>query len=218
MKKTSTDSAAPATFDEYVDLNTHQDDLAQIGVNPVEWNTDNFLDDRKYMNRAREILRTNPNISPVDAEMKIIAIRAAIRKCAITDVEKRETYNTELHAYKLLKDWLMNNYRGNKKMKNISENKNMKKNTVKLNESTLRKMVAESVKKVLKEGYYDPDFRGPNDTDRLAGDILDFIDKNKEKYQNANQYEAVKQVLDSVTPRTYYGTEGYPDGGHTFGY
>lgn len=97
-------------------------------------------------------------------------------------------------------------------------NKNMKKNTIRLNENTLKQIVAESVKKVLKEGYYDPDFRGPNDTDRLAGDILDFIDKNKEKYQNANRYEAVKQVLDSVTPRTYYGTEGDPDGGHTFGY
>lgn len=32
-------------------------------------------------------------------------------------------------------------------------NKNMKKNVVKINESTLRKIVAESVKKVLKEGY-----------------------------------------------------------------
>ena len=153
MKKTSTDSATPSTFDEYMDLNTYQDDLAQIGINPAEWNADNFLDDRKYMNRAREILRTNPNISPVDAEMKIIAIRAAIRKCAITDVEKREAYNTELHAYKLLKDWLMNNYRGNKKMKNVSENKNMKKNAVKINESTLRQIVAESVKKVLKERF-----------------------------------------------------------------
>ena len=58
----------------------------------------------------------------------------------------------------------MNNYRGNKKMKNISENKNMKKNVVKLNENTLRQIVAESVKKVLEEEYYPPNL-GPNDFD-----------------------------------------------------
>jgi predicted methyltransferase len=33
------------------------------------------------------------------------------------------------------------------------QNKNMKKNVVKINENTLRKIVAESVKKVLKEEY-----------------------------------------------------------------
>ena len=36
---------------------------------------------------------------------------------------------------------------------NVNENKNMKKNVVKINENTLRKIVAESVKKVLNEGY-----------------------------------------------------------------
>lgn len=96
----------------------------------------------------------------------------------------------------------------------------VKKNKIKLGESQLRKIVAESVKKVLKEGYYDPDFRGPNDTDRLAGDILDFIDKNIEKYQNANRYEAVKQVLDACNPKNNitYGHEDDIDQGHTFGY
>lgn len=99
--------------------------------------------------------------------------------------------------------------------KKVNEN-----SVVKLNESQLRKIVAESVKKVLKEGYYDPDFRGPNDTDRLAGDILDFIDKNIEKYQNANRYEAVKQVLDACNPKNNitYGHEDDIDQGHTFGY
>lgn len=37
--------------------------------------------------------------------------------------------------------------------KNQKQNKNMKKNTIRLDENTLRKIVAESVKKVLKEGY-----------------------------------------------------------------
>jgi len=40
-----------------------------------------------------------------------------------------------------------------------NESKNMKKNVVKLNENTLRKIVAESVKKVLKEGEFDNNYK-----------------------------------------------------------
>ena len=89
----------------------------------------------------------------------------------------------------------------------------MKKNVVKINENTLRQIVAESVKKVLKEGY-----RGPNETEYLASDILSFIVQAEKKYTKANTYEAAQIVLDSLTPKTTYGYEDDPDQGHTFGY
>lgn len=40
----------------------------------------------------------------------------------------------------------------------LDENKTVKKNVVKLNEAQLRKVVSESVKKVLNEGGYSPDY------------------------------------------------------------
>jgi len=86
----------------------------------------------------------------------------------------------------------------------------MEKNIVKIDENTLRQIVAESVKKVLKEGYYDADFRGPNDTERLAGDILGFISQAEKKYPKSNRYEAVKQVLDSCDPKNSI-TRGHED-------
>lgn len=105
-------------------------------------------------------------------------------------------------------------------VKNNFENEQNLKNTVKLNESQLRKIVAESVKKVLKEGYYDADFRGPNDTEHLAGDILEFILKAEKKYPKSNRYEAVKQVLDACGSKNNitYEHEDDMDHGHTFGH
>lgn len=155
--------AIPITFEDYINLNTNDEGLSSVGIDPVEWNADNFIDDKKSFMRAQEILKSNPNITPGDVELKIMAIRAAIRKCPITDIEKREAYMIEMHAHKLLRDWLACNFRGNSNLKYVSENKilrnnktnnNMKKNVVKLNENTLRKIVAESVKKVLKENAW----------------------------------------------------------------
>jgi hypothetical protein len=51
---------------------------------------------------------------------------------------------------------LYNDFDGEESIKESKTNKNMKKNIVKINENTLRKMVAESVKKVLKEGVGTP--------------------------------------------------------------
>ena len=57
------------------------------------------------------------------------------------------------------------------KIENITEsktNKNMKKNVVKINENTLRKIVAESVKKVLEEDYYE-DWKKKYETKQRKG-------------------------------------------------
>ena len=63
----------------------------------------------------------------------------------------------------------------------------MKKNVVKINENTLRKMVAESVKKVLNEmetpygpmasGEWKPTFDDPTQQSQLASDTRDMLSK-----------------------------------------
>lgn len=65
----------------------------------------------------------------------------------------------------------------------------MKKNTIKLNESTLKQIVAESVKMVLKEmetptpygpmtsGEWKPTFDGPTQQSQLASDTRDMLSK-----------------------------------------
>lgn len=51
----------------------------------------------------------------------------------------------------------------------LNKSKNMKKNAVKINENTLRQIVAESVKKVLKEYHWDKPF----DEEEMQPDIID---------------------------------------------
>lgn len=50
-------------------------------------------------------------------------------------------------------------YKKEHNLKESKTNKNMKKNVVKINENTLRQIVAESVKKVLKEGEFDNNYK-----------------------------------------------------------
>ena len=61
---------------------------------------------------------------------------------------------------------------------NNNETRNLKKNVIKLNENTIRKVVAESVKKVLKE--YQQDFY--NEPDEYDGTIVGREDIGGEKY------------------------------------
>lgn len=74
--------------------------------------------------------------------------------------------------------------------------KNMKKNIVKINKSTLRKMVAESVKRVLNEDYFGRRISrgGSRDTDFYD------IDNGEDISEPGNEY-AVKDAADSG----YYG-------------
>ena len=74
-------------------------------------------------------------------------------------------------------------------MKESKTNKNMKNNVVKINENTLKQIVAESVKKVLKEmeistpygpmtsGEWKPTFDDPTQQSQFASDARDMLSK-----------------------------------------
>ena len=78
--------------------------------------------------------------------------------------------------------------------KNQKQNKNMKKNTIKLNENALRKIVAESVKKVLKE-----------DTVYQMGRGEVGVDASYQRIGNA--LNALKRIADTMSDNGYYETE-----------
>ena len=88
------------------------------------------------------------------------------------------------------------------RMLNSPRNKNMKKNVIKLNENTLRQIVAESVRKVVEEDYYE-DWKkkyekkqrkgfSPKDADRTVK-MMAAIAKNKENnpYLNENYNQSI---------------------------
>ena len=72
----------------------------------------------------------------------------------------------------------------------------MKKNTIKLNESQLRNIVAESVKKVLKEAYgekVEPD----RETIEKVAELIDFLNNNKRGYriEENRSVEELRKIL-----------------------
>lgn len=74
----------------------------------------------------------------------------------------------------------------------------MKKNTVKLNESQLRKIVAESVKKVLKENnaYEALTNKGV----QLAGDLLQYLKDLENAGYAEEEPEMFKKLIQYVNP------------------
>ena len=93
-------------------------------------------------------------------------------------------------------------------------NKNMKKNTIKLNENQLCNIVAESVKKVLKEYYPDKAERDyyaqevlktrmeqdRKDTDSCKTELEPFISKLNEKYGDDIVYAALMEIGETMNP------------------
>lgn len=92
--------------------------------------------------------------------------------------------------------------------KNQKQNKNMKKNTVKLNESTLRKIVAESVKKVLKESCWYGDEKPFQTIISAANEIVDKFD-----YTQDDNYDDIGDCDGpDITPQIYKWAKNVAEG------
>ena len=76
------------------------------------------------------------------------------------------------------------------------------KKTIKLNENTLKKIVAESVKKVLKEGtgFSDPNWSKDYDVEACYGDISGFLQQDNylenlsKDYDTDTIYQALMKI------------------------
>lgn len=88
----------------------------------------------------------------------------------------------------------------NKKKRKTNESNNMKKNVIKLNENTLRQIVKESVKKVLKESEQSTSlinrFLSGEESEQLLEDMMNYIMNNCSRSQNTSIKVQAKELID----------------------
>ena len=152
---------------------------------------------KRYRVKFREYIR-NGNVRDVNPDDTIIS-----KNCMVRDVEQIAVCGNENDAenikeiikYYDLKGPNIVNY-SIKLINNMKESKDMKKNIIKLNETQLRKVVAESVKRVLKE--YDQNvedwWRHNGNFDREQASGMPY--NNDDNYlQKTDALQELKKVL-----------------------
>lgn len=124
----------------------------------------------------------------------------------VKDIAKSISYDDAEDFAETKHKGLPNKVKKSAKVSESKTNKNMKKNVVKLNENTLRQIVAESIKRVLKEDAYDflegRDFKWNNGYDSyvLVDDSCDAVIQN---YTSADGYDAKADAINDAKKKAH---------------